>query len=71
MTNVFRPRINIKKPYHENSQAKKFATGEKILAFALRFSNFCDSFNHVKTAFRDGSIKLSIFNAKLYFTWID
>ena len=69
-----RPRINVKKPYHEKSQAKrakKSATGEKILAFTSQFSNFRDSFNHIKTAFRDGSIKLSIFNAKLYFTWID
>ena len=48
-------------------QAKKPAAGEKMLAFTLQFSNFRDScFNHVKTVFCNGSIKLSIFNAKLY-----
>ena len=69
-----RPQVNIKKPYCEKLRAKwakKPVTGEKMLAFASPFSNFRDSFNHIKTAFRDGSIKLSIFNAKLYFTWID
>ena len=69
-----RPRINIKKTYREKSrvkQGKKPAAGKKNLVFASRFSNFRDSFNHTKTAFHDGSIKLSIFNTKLYFTWID
>ena len=66
--------MNVKKPYREKSRAKrakKPAAGEKILTLASRFSNFSDSFNHIKTAFRDGVIKLSVFNAKLYFTWID
>ena len=65
-----RPQINVKKPYCQKSRverAKKPAADEKILVFASRFSNFPDSFNHIKTAFRDGSIKLSIFNAKLYY----
>ena len=69
-----RPRINAKKPYCKKSQvkrAKKPTVGKNILAFASQFSNFRDSFNHIKTVFHGGSIKLSIFNAKLYFTWID
>ena len=66
---IFRPPINVKKLYCEIlrvKQAKKPAAVEKILAFASQFSNFRDSFNHIKMAFHDGSIKLSIFNAKLY-----
>ena len=50
----------------KNHERSELNFSEKMLAFAGQCSNFRDSFNHIKTAFRDGSIKISIFNAKFY-----
>ena len=56
-----RPWIIVKKSYHEKWQAKwaiKLAAGWKSLVFAWQFSEFCDSFNPIQTAFCSESMKI-------------
>ena len=63
-----RPRINIKKSYRKKWQVKraiKPGAGGKFLAFALRFSDFRNSFNPIQTAFRGESTKILEFNAAI------
>ena len=61
VTGGFRPRINIKKLYHEKKQAmqaKKPATGKKFFTSSLWLSMLCDGFMLVQRAFHSGSITL-------------
>ena len=69
VTQLFKPRINVKKPYRRKWRAKraiKPAAGGKFLTFASRFSDFRASFNPIQTAFRRESIKILEFNAAIY-----